>query len=119
MTATYVAVMVLAIVANALSGAAALLRFPAILPAMARVGVPTTWMRFPIGTLKTTGAAGLLVGLAGVPYVGLAAAIGLTLFFVCAVHTHLLARDYSGELGLALGFLATALAAVAVNVAAL
>lgn len=30
---------------------------------------------------------------------------GLVLFFVCAVHTHLLARDYSAQFILANGFL--------------
>jgi hypothetical protein len=40
-----------------------------------------------------------------VPYVGTAAAIGLVLFFVCAVHTHLLAADYSAQFALAIGLL--------------
>jgi hypothetical protein len=35
--------------------------------------------------------------------IGTAAAIGLVLFFVCAIHTHLLARDYSPQLALAGG----------------
>lgn len=63
MTTTYLAVMLSAIVANAFSGIAALLRIKAALPAMDRVGVPRSWMTFPIGTLKTAGAAGLLLGL--------------------------------------------------------
>lgn len=53
-------------------------------PAMSTTGVPVSWVVFPIGTLKLAGALGLLVGLLGVPLVGTAAAIGLTLFFVCA-----------------------------------
>jgi DoxX-like family len=49
----------------------------------------------------------------GTAVVGTAAAIGLVLFFVCAVHTHLRAGDYSPQLGLALGFLGLAVATLA------
>lgn len=63
------------------------------------------WLTFPIGTLKTAGAVGLLPGLLGVPLIGTAAAIGLVLFFVCAVYTHVRAGDYSAQFGLANGFL--------------
>jgi hypothetical protein len=52
---------------------------------MARAGVPESWLTFPIGTLKIAGALGLLVGLLGMAPLGVAAAIGLVLFFVCAV----------------------------------
>jgi hypothetical protein len=37
--------------------------------------------------------------------IGTAAAIGLVLFFVCADYTHLLARDFTPQFGLAIGFL--------------
>jgi hypothetical protein len=77
---------------------------------MARAGVPESWLTFPIGTLKTAGAAGLLLGLAGVPLVGTAAAVGLVLFFVCAVYTHVRVGDYSPQFGLAVGFLVLAVA---------
>jgi hypothetical protein len=82
-------------VANAFSGVAALVHFKPIIPGMVKAGVPESWLTFPIGTLKTAGALGLLLGLTGVPLIGTAAAIGLVLFLVCAIHTHLLARDYS------------------------
>jgi hypothetical protein len=95
----------LAVAANGFSGVAALLRFQPILPGMAKAGVPASWLRFPIGTLKTAGALGLLVGLVALPWVGLAAAIGLVLFFVCAVYTHIQASDYTQQFGLAIGFL--------------
>lgn len=104
----YVTVNALGIVAYGFSGIAALLHFKPILPGMARAGVPESWLTFPIGTLKTAGAVGLLVGLMGVPLIGATAAVGLILFFVCAIHTHLLARDYSSQLGLAIGFLVLA-----------
>jgi hypothetical protein len=105
MLTAYVVVTLLAIAANAFSGVAALVHFKSILPGMAKAGVPESWLTFPIGTLKTAGALGLLLGLIGVPLIGTAAAIGLVLFFVCATYTHLLAGDYSPQFGLAIGFL--------------
>src|ERR687887_1033333 len=93
----YVAVTLVAIAANAFSGIAAILHFKPILPGMVRAGVPVSWLTFPIGTLKTAGAVGLLLGLIGVPLIGIAAAIGLILFFVCALYTHVRASDYSPQ----------------------
>ena len=117
MHTAYLAAAVLAIAAYGFSGIAALAHFRPILPGMARAGVPESWLTFPIGTLKTAGAAGLLLGLAGVPLVGTAAAAGLVLFFVCAVHTHLLAGDYSPQFGLAVGFLVLAVATLGLGLA--
>ena len=105
MDTAYLVVALLAIAANAFSGVAALVHFRPIIPGMARAGVPESWLTFPIGTLKTAGAVGLLLGLAGVPLVGTAAAAGLVLFFVCAVYTHVRTGDYLPQFGLALGFL--------------
>ena len=56
-------VTIVAIAANTFSGVAAIVHFKPILPGMARAGVPESWLTFPIGTLKTAGAAGLLLGL--------------------------------------------------------
>ena len=111
----YVVVTLLAVAADAFSGVAALVRFKPIIPGMLKAGVPESWLIFPIGTLKTAGAIGLLLGLIGVPLIGPAAAIGLVLFFVCAIHTHLLARDYSPTFGLAIGFLLLNVAALVVD----
>jgi hypothetical protein len=60
---------------------------------------------------------GLLLGLVGVPLVGTAAAIGLILYFVCALYTHIRASDYSFQFGLANGFLALAVAALVLDLA--
>jgi hypothetical protein len=46
----------------------------------------------PLGTLLASGAVGLLTGFA-VPALGTAAAIGLVLYFICAVTAHLRVRD--------------------------
>ena len=82
MTTAYVVVTLLAVAAYTFSGVAALVHFKPILPGMVRAGVPESWLTFPIGTLKTAGAIGLLLGVIGVPLIGTAAAIGLILFFV-------------------------------------
>lgn len=44
--------------------------------------------------LKTAGGLGVLLGIV-VPVVGVASAIGLVLFFVCAVFAHLRVRWYA------------------------
>jgi DoxX-like family len=118
MPTVHTVIVLAAIAANGFSGVAALLRFKPIIPGMAKAGVPVSWLRFPIGTLKTAGALGLLVGLFGVPWIGTAAAVGLILFFACAIHTHLLARDYSSQFGLAIGFLALNTATLALQLTA-
>jgi hypothetical protein len=117
MVTAYVLVTLLAIAANTFSGVAALVHFKPIIPGMVKAGVPESWLTFPIGTLKIAGAVGLLLGLIGVPLVGAAAAIGLVLFFVCAIYTHVRASDYSAQFGLAIGFLVLAVAALVLGLA--
>ena len=65
---------------------------------------------------QSSRALGLLVGIR-VPLIGIAAAVGLVLFFVGAIITHLRARDYS--FGLAAVFLLLAVAALVLRVASL
>jgi hypothetical protein len=50
----------------------------------AEVHVPRSWLPV-LGALKLAGAVGLLVGVFGVPAIGIAAATGLVLFFVGAL----------------------------------
>lgn len=116
MTTAYIAVTLVAIAGNGFSGIAALLHFKPIVPGMAKAGVPLSWLTFPIGTLKTAGALGLAAGLAFRP-LGISAAIGLVLFFVCAVYTHVRAEDYGAQFGLANGFLGLNVAALALALA--
>jgi hypothetical protein len=111
MNAAYISVTLIAIGANGFSGVAAMAHFAPILPGMANAGVPVSWLTFPIGTLKTAGALGLAAGLVFHP-LGVAAAIGLVLFFVCAIYTHIRANDYGLQFGLANGFLALNVAAL-------
>ena len=116
MYATYDAITLVAIFANGFSGVAALIHFKPIMPGMDKAGVPQSWLT-KIGALKTAGALGLLLGLIGVPLIGTAAAIGLVLFFVCAIYTHVRADDYSPQIGLATGFLLLAVAALVSSLA--
>ena len=52
----------------------------------------------------------MLVGLIGVPLIGTASAVGLILFYVGAIITHLRVRDYS--IGPVAAFLLLAMAAL-------
>jgi hypothetical protein len=115
MTTGYFTTTLIAIAANGFSGIAALLRFRPIMPGMARAGVPESWLVFPIGTLKTLGTLGLAAGLALHP-LGLAAAIGLVLFFVCAIYTHIRVSDYGPQFGLAIAFLTINVAVLVLGV---
>ena len=60
---------------------------------MAKANVPQSWL-VSLGALKAAGALGLLVGI-GVPPLGVAAAIGLVLFFLGAIITHFRARYWN------------------------
>jgi hypothetical protein len=46
---------------------------------------------------------------------GVSAAVGLVLFFVCALYTHIRAGDYGAQFALAIGFLALNVAALALS----
>ena len=108
MFTAYIAVTLLAAAANGYAATLDFLRHQKVLISMARLGVPEPWLPM-LGILKAAGALGLLVGI-GVPVIGTAAAVGLVLFFVAAIITHLRARDYS--LGPAVVFLLLAVAAL-------
>ncbi|HZA03183.1 MAG TPA: DoxX family protein [Propionibacteriaceae bacterium] len=110
---------VVAVLAAALNGWAAMADFRRAEMARnnaARVGVPASWL-LPLGALKAAGAVGLLVGIA-VPVIGVAAAIGLVLFFVCAVFAHLRVRWYS-TLAFPATFLVLAVVAVVLRLASI
>ncbi|MGB3475764.1 MAG: DoxX family protein [Mycobacterium sp.] len=81
----------------------------------ARVGVPRSWLPL-LGGLKLAGGAGLLVGLAGVPLLGVAAAAGLVAYFIGAVVTHIRAGVLS-NIGFPAVYLALATASLAILLA--
>src|SRR5207247_10251367 len=107
MFTAYVVVTVLAAAANVFSATLDFVRYKQVLINMAKAGVSESWITM-LGILKAAGAIGLLVGI-GVPLIGTAAAVGLVLFFVGAIITHLRARDC--QLCLAIVFLLLAGAA--------
>jgi len=77
------------------------------------INVAACWIP-AFATLQAAGAIGLLLGLVGIPVIGLAAAIGLVLFFLVAVATHLRSGAYR-SLASPLFFLALAIATLVVT----
>jgi hypothetical protein len=109
----YVLTTILAALANGYAAALNFVGAESVKIVADRVRVSQKWM-IPLGTLLAAGAAGLLAGLA-VPVLGTVAAVGLVLYFVCAITAHVRAHDR--ELGGAVFFCVLALAAVIVHVA--
>jgi DoxX-like family len=93
MFTAYVIVTVLAAAANTYAAINDFMRAEMVLASMDRLGVPESQL-LPLGSLKAAGAAGLLVGV-GVPLIGVAAAVGLVLFFVGAIVTAIRAQWYT------------------------
>ncbi|MFH9132817.1 DoxX family protein [Streptomyces sp. NPDC017524] len=99
------------VVVNVLIAVADYARAPFVLANSAEVRLPPTAVPY-LATLKLAGAVGLLVGLFGVPWLGLAAGVGLIAFFVGAVLTHVRARVFH-NIAFPGGFLLLAVAATA------
>jgi uncharacterized membrane protein len=112
----YVTYLVITIAAALATGYAAALDFAgaeSVKLVADRVRVSRRWM-VPLGTLLASGAVGLLAGIA-VPALGTAAAIGLILYFICAVTAHVRVRDR--QMGAAVFFLLLATAALVSSLA--
>lgn len=109
MTTAYVVVALIAAGVNFWAAGGDLFRTSSTLANTATVEIPSSWL-VPLGALKAAGAVGLLVGIA-VPVIGALAAVGLILFFVCAVFAHLRVQWYS-TLPFPLTFLAFAVGAL-------
>jgi hypothetical protein len=77
-----------------------------------RVQVSQKWM-IPFGVLLASGAVGLAIGLL-VPALGIAAAIGLVLYFICALSAHI--RTHDRGIGGAVTFFVLALAVLIMNI---
>ena len=110
---TYLATTILAALANGYAAALNFAGAESVKVVADRVHVSGGWM-VPLGTLLASGAAGLLTGFA-VPALGTAAAIGLVVYFVCAVSAHFRAHDR--QIGGAVFFLLLAAAALATDLA--
>jgi len=87
MFAAYIIVTLLAAAANIYAATNDFTRPQWLLANMTKLGVRELWLT-KLGLLKAAGALGVLVGIR-VPLIGVAAAVGLILFFVGAIITHL------------------------------
>ncbi|KOV65498.1 DoxX family protein [Streptomyces sp. MMG1121] len=115
MEIAYLTVTCAAVMANAGIAAADFAKAPFVLANSAEVGVPRTWIPL-LALLKAAGAAGLVLGLLGVRPLGIAAGLGLVLFYVGAVTAHVRARALR-NLVFPVLFLALAAGALALAVA--
>lgn len=92
MSTTATVVVIVAAAWVGFSAFALLTRKPFVTDNLVQYGVPASWWPW-LGTAKAAGAFGLVAGLA-VPEIGVAAAVGLGLYFTGAVITVLRARAY-------------------------
>lgn len=92
MTVLFIAT-VACIISNAFIAVADYRRAGFVLKNSAEVGVPANALPY-LATLKLLGALGLVLGVVVFPWLGVAAAIGLVLFFCCAMTAHLKARVF-------------------------
>ncbi|UYQ63999.1 DoxX family protein [Streptomyces peucetius] len=93
MSTAYVVVTLIAAAMVGFSAVSVFLRAKWVVQPMADYGVPMSWLPW-LGTAKAAGAVGLVVGLF-VPFIGVAAGIGLVLYFTGAVATVIRARWYA------------------------
>lgn len=111
----YIVVTLITIAANTGMVVADLTKSKMVLANGAEVGVRASWIPM-LATLKAAGAAGLLLGLLGLRPIGIAAAVGLTLFFIGAVAAHVRARVFY-NLAFPGGYLALAVASLVLAIA--
>src|SRR6266508_1415913 len=87
----YVVIAVLFALALVMSGVGKLTKQERIVTTITGLGVPLSW--FPwLATVLIAGGLGLVIGI-WVPAIGVAAGIGVFLYFAGAVITHLRARE--------------------------
>ena len=93
MSTAYVVATVLGAAMAGFSAGSIFLHAKWVVEPLAEYGVPRTWWPW-LGAAKAAGAVGLLIGLFE-PAIGVAAGIGLVLYFTGAVITVLRAHSYS------------------------
>jgi hypothetical protein len=108
MHVTYVVITILAAIANGYTASLNFAGAESVKVVADKVRVSQRWM-IPFGIVLASGALGLLTGFA-VPVLGTAAAIGLALYFICALSAHL--RVHDPGVGGAVSFLVLAVAAL-------
>jgi hypothetical protein len=114
-TTAYLVVTVVTSLANAAAAIADLARAETVVANAGELRVPASWLPW-LAAPKAAGAVGLLVGLAGIPVLGIAAAAGLVLFFTAAIAAHIRARVFH-NIGFPSAYLAMALASLALAIA--
>jgi hypothetical protein len=87
----YVVITILAALANSYAAFLNFIGAKSVKLVADNVQVSQKWM-IPFGVLLAAGALGLLVGFA-IPLLGTAAAVGLVLYFACAMSAHMRVRD--------------------------
>jgi len=115
MYAAYVIITAVTIAANAWATAVDIAQPGWLLATMAEVGVPRSCLP-PLGALKAAGLVGLVLGLLGLRPLGIAAAIGLVLFFAGALTAHVRARVFH-NIAVPGAYFALAAAALALAIA--
>jgi hypothetical protein len=110
----YVIITIAAIAANAGIAAATFAHAKFVDANFGEINVSASWIP-AFATLQAAGVVGLTAGLLGIPIIGLAAAIGLVLFFLGAAITHLRSGAYR-SLPSPLFFFALAVATLVVTV---
>jgi len=93
MTIAYHIVAVVAALWIGFSGYSLFSRKEFVVEPLKKYGVPRSWWSW-LAFAKSAGAVGLVVGLF-IPVVGVAAAVGLILYFLGAAATTVLARSYN------------------------
>jgi DoxX-like family len=115
MFVAYAVVAIVLSVALVASGGAKLTNQPRVVDGIGGLGVPLSW--FPaLALAEIAGAIGLIIGL-WVPALGIAAGIGVVLYFLGALAAHLRANDRGFAAPVVLGLLAVA--AIALRIASL
>jgi hypothetical protein len=93
MTTTHTIVTAVGAAMVAFSAISVFTRAKWVVEPLADYGVPSSWWPW-LGTAKAAGAIGLVIGL-WLPVIGVAAGIGLVLYFLGAVVTVLRARSFA------------------------
>lgn len=91
MTIAYIIVTCVTALALSYAGFMNFTRQEAVIEAAERVRAPQSWI-YPLGTILSAGALGLLLGFA-VPLIGTFAATGVVLYFCTAIGAHLRVGD--------------------------
>ncbi|TWP48712.1 DoxX family protein [Lentzea tibetensis] len=109
MSTTHVVLTLVGAAMAAFSAFSIFIRATWVVDPLAAYGVPAAWWPW-LGAAKAAGAAGLVAGLF-VPVIGIAAGIGLVLYFTGAAITVLRARSY-GHVAFPLLYMAPVVAAL-------